>query len=204
MNTVHRRTPTKTLARIIACMLAAMFATQTSGDPAKIVSAFEKANALLANARRIISFSIDGCVFKEVIVNPNYCKAFGEGDGDRTITTLIDLREVSAISTINAGDKFHINFDLDFDRPGKISIVMDQLQNGTEGARQRFGEALDAALEAADLRSGTSFSRCDRAPARLKRQAMISVISTTEPDGWRPLIDLAKECRAPASMEFSE
>lgn len=201
---MHRRTPTKTLAQIIACMLAAVFATQTSGDPAKIVSAFEKANAPLANARRIISFSIDGCVFKEVIVNPNYCKAFGKGDGDRTITTLIDLREVSAISTIKVSDKFHINFDLDFDRPGRIFILMDQLQNGTEGARKRFGDAVYAALEAADLRSGKSFSSCDGSPASFHKQAKISVISTSEPDGWRPLIDLAKECRAPASMEFSE
>ncbi|MDA8586835.1 hypothetical protein N9L47_11305 [Rhodobacteraceae bacterium] len=185
--------------------IAALFATPIFADQTSLISAFEAANIPPENAEYKIAFEIDGCVFQQIIVNPNYCEQTGRGEGDRIITTIIDLKEVQAVRASQSKQgKFHINFELDFGGPGTSFILIDRALNGAEGAFQRFSKRSAAALEQADLQSGKVFSSCDGTPPNRQKSVSVALVNNVEPKGWRRLIELAKECRAPNPVELKE
>ncbi|WP_247227391.1 hypothetical protein [Yoonia sp. F2084L] len=155
------------------------------------------------SATTSISYSLNGCVFQEVLINQNYCRYFGQVEGDRIITTTVDLREVKAISTSEALGNFYMKFDLDYGGPGSLFVLTDRLLNGSEGAFERFSEQDAAALNAAELSSMRIFSRCDGSPDGFRKQSSLAIITAVEPRGWLRLVELATECRAPDAMEYT-
>jgi hypothetical protein len=169
-----------------------------------LVDAFEKANSPPAEASYSVSFDIDGCNFQRTIVNTNYCQRSGKGEGDRTITTRIDLREVQAISTSEVRGDFLISFELDFGGPGAGFILLDRAKNGVDGAFDRYRERRADALDAAELHSGKFFSTCDGPAPSIQTESSLAVVNDIEPEGWTRLIALARECRAPKPMKFLE
>lgn len=187
----------------VICVLG-LVAAPLAAEQSTIVAGFVAANVSAADAENEVAFDIDGCVFEKTLVNLKYCTRTGKGEGDRTIITRIDLSEVQAVSTMLFRGKFRMGFELDFDGPGSGFILMDRALNGSEGALKRYAKRREAALEEAELRSGTSFSRCDGSPPHIQKDANISVISNAEPEGWRLLVDLARNCRAPKSVELKE
>ena len=126
----------------------------------------------------------------------------GQGEGHRLITTTIDFREVAAITVDEVHGHFYISLDLDFGRPGGWSILVDRLLNGNEGGFKRYSERSAAALEESELNSGTTFSNCDGTESQKTKEVSIALFTELEPDGWSELIDLARECRSPKTLEF--
>lgn len=193
-----------TAMRGAAIGVLGVVAAPLAAESSVIVAGFEAATLLAPDAKYKTNFEIDGCIFKRTTVDPVFCALAGKGDGDRTFVTTIDLSEVRVISTMLQRGKFHMSFELDHDEPGGDFIAKDLRENGAEGLMERFIERRKAALDKAELRSAKSLSRCDGSPPHIRKEAVISVISNAEPEGWRLLVDLARECRAPKSLELKE
>ncbi len=184
------------------CMLA-LLASPICADELSLVEAFQQADRPTPQATSRISYELDDCIFQRTIVNLGYCQLVGQGEGDRTIITYIDLREVEAISTSEVRGNFVMSFQLDFGGPGSLFVWTDRFLNGSEGAFERYSERRSTALNEAELNSVLSFSRCEDASSGLQKDPQLAIVTDTEPEGWQRLIDLAKECRATNPFEFS-
>lgn len=194
----------RTTMQIIACCVAGNLGVPAVANERSLAEAFLQADIPQAEAQSKTSYKIEGCVFQRTIVNLNYCNLTGKGDGDRIINSYVDLREVESISAGEHNGKFHISFDVDFGGPGTAFVLIDRVLNGAEGAFDRFQERSAAAFEAADINSGKTYSNCDGTPPELQKSMRISVFTDTEPEGWRRLLDIASECRAPKPLKISE
>ncbi|MDF9304866.1 hypothetical protein P5P81_21205 [Tritonibacter mobilis] len=191
-------------AQVMFGFVVAMIATPMLAEQPSIIDAFYEANTPLKNPDFGLEFELRGCVFRETILRPNYCERTGKGEGDGSITTTVDLSEVQSVRASWHEGRFHIYFDLDYGGPGPIFVLSDRVLNGTQGAFERFSKRNKTALENASLQSGKLYSRCDSGPASLQKSASVAFISNTEPEGWRQLIELARECRKPNTVELKE
>lgn len=192
------------VAKIIftAC-IAVTLIVPSIAEEISLVDAFRNADSDNESPANIF-YNIDGCVFQRIIVNLKYCEFMGQGEGDRTVIQHIDLREVKEIEVGEFQGNFRVSFELDYVRPGLPFILMDRVLNGEEGTIERFMERESAALEVAELTSGTTFSSCDGSLPAKDKSSSLSVFTEVEPEGWVRLVDLARECRAPEHLTFSE
>ncbi|WP_281966807.1 hypothetical protein [Roseovarius nanhaiticus] len=201
---MHQVPRASSTAKAVASCAIMLLSSPAVAEMPPLVDAFEKANSPPAEAPYSVSFDIDGCNFQRTIVNTNYCKLSGQGEGDRTVTTRIDLREVQAISTSEVRGDFTISFKLDFGGPGADFILLDRAKNGMDGAFDRYREQRANVLDAAELHSGKFFSTCDGSTPSMQTESSLAVVNDLEPEGWTRLIALARECRAPKPVKFSE
>ena len=149
------------------------------------------------NDQNRVVFRIEKCIVEKTLVNIDYCSRNGAGVGDRTIITYVDLKEVEEIKAYEFRDKFFFNFGLDYGRPGSVSLALDILMNGREGNFERYIERDDAAFESAELNSGQWYSNCDGRPDGINKSRRLFFATNEEPENWRQLVELARECRAP-------
>lgn len=187
---------------VAVCSALILFSSHASANETSLVEAFENAENFTVGDRNQVTYKLENCVLQKVVTNFNYCKFMGQGEGHRLVTTSVDFREVEAISVSDVRGKFHISFDLDFGGPGTEFIMEDRLLNGEEGGFERFHEKNMAALEETELNSGNTFSNCDRTEAQKSKEMSIALFTDLEPDGWAEMIDLARECRSPKTLEF--
>lgn len=201
---MHRLLRTCAAIQIVACCFSGNLGTPAFANELSLAEAFVKADIPQTEAQSKKSYNVEGCVFQITLVNLNYCTITGKGDGDRVIIRSVDLQEVESISAGEYRGKFHISFDVDFGGPGTAFILIDRVLNGAEGAIDRLAERNPAALKAADINSGVSYSNCNGTPPELQKRTRISVFTDSEPEGWRRLLDIARECRAPKQLKFSD
>jgi len=191
-------------AKAKACCLFALLPAVAASEEQSLADAFREAVQQPSVTANSIAIDIDGCVIKHVITNKHYCAGFGEGDADRVITKIIDLREVKEIRAEPYRDDFLFSFELDFDGPGANFIFLDRIFKGSDGAFDRYREKRAAALQATDLRSGVSFSNCDGTTTKEKQSSSETIFIDAEPEGWMRIVALAKECRGSEPMTLSD
>lgn len=193
---------------LFLCISVRLMPSNAFAEQLSIVDAFEQARREYdyeqPEDRSLISYNLNGCILERVIVNPNYCEKFGEGDRSRTITSLISLDEVVEINAKEHRGDFMLVFDFEYEKPGRWSHIQDIFSNGFKGFYERaFIRGLEA-IENISLKSGIISTKCDGTYWPKESSTHAALIFERPPEGWRRVVQVARKCRGSRDFTFAD